>query len=165
MTFFTVQQPLEDETILLIIEASRLHSDTPHLVGLLWTSDQPDADTSTSQHTKLTTDRHPCPWRDSNPQAQQASDCRPTPWTARPLGSAISLDTNNKSINTNIGHTNSVSTCPCMYVRTTKVRSYILNYWTSNTQNNLLQQYNYLSLPSRTQLTRVLIRTGTYPTQ
>jgi hypothetical protein len=35
---------------LLIIEASRSHSDTPHSVGLLWTSDQPDAGTSTWQH-------------------------------------------------------------------------------------------------------------------
>ena len=26
-----------------------LHSDTPHSVGLLWTSDQPDAGTSTLQ--------------------------------------------------------------------------------------------------------------------
>jgi hypothetical protein len=32
---------------LLIIEVSRSHSDTPHSVGLLWTSDQPDAETST----------------------------------------------------------------------------------------------------------------------
>ena len=32
---------------LLIIEASRLHSDTPQSVGLLWTSDQSDAETST----------------------------------------------------------------------------------------------------------------------
>jgi hypothetical protein len=32
---------------LLIIEASQSHSDTPHSVGLLWTSDQPDAETST----------------------------------------------------------------------------------------------------------------------
>jgi len=31
----------------LIIQASRSHSDTPHSVGLLWTSDQPDAETST----------------------------------------------------------------------------------------------------------------------
>ena len=31
----------------LIIEASRLHSDTQHLVGLLWMSDQPSAETST----------------------------------------------------------------------------------------------------------------------
>jgi hypothetical protein len=29
---------------LLIIEASRSHSDTPQSVGLLWTGDQPDAD-------------------------------------------------------------------------------------------------------------------------
>jgi len=32
---------------LLIIEDSLLHSDTPHSVGLLWTSDQPHAETST----------------------------------------------------------------------------------------------------------------------
>ena len=43
---------------------------------LLWTSDQPDAETSTLQHTK---DRHPCPRRDSNPQPQQASRRRPAP--------------------------------------------------------------------------------------
>ena len=30
-----------------IIESSRLHSDTPHWVGLLWMSDRPDAETST----------------------------------------------------------------------------------------------------------------------
>jgi len=29
---------------LLIIEASRSHSETPHSVGLLWTGDQPDAE-------------------------------------------------------------------------------------------------------------------------
>ena len=32
---------------LLTIEASRSHSDTPHSVRLLWTSDQHDAETST----------------------------------------------------------------------------------------------------------------------
>jgi hypothetical protein len=64
---------------LLIIEASRSHSDTPRSVGLPWTSDQPVAETSTRQHTTLTRDRRPCPWRDSNPQSQQASDRRPTP--------------------------------------------------------------------------------------
>jgi hypothetical protein len=32
---------------LLVIEASRSHSDSPHSVGLLWTSDQSDAETST----------------------------------------------------------------------------------------------------------------------
>jgi len=30
-----------------IIEALRSHSDTPHWVGILWTSDQPEADAST----------------------------------------------------------------------------------------------------------------------
>jgi hypothetical protein len=43
--------PLAHEALLgqgvLIIEASRSHSDTPHSAGLLWTSDQPDAETST----------------------------------------------------------------------------------------------------------------------
>jgi hypothetical protein len=34
-----VQQPIVGQG--LIIEASRSHSDTPHWVGLLWTSDQP----------------------------------------------------------------------------------------------------------------------------
>jgi hypothetical protein len=36
---------------LLITEASRSHSDTAHSVRLLWTSDQPDAETSTWQNT------------------------------------------------------------------------------------------------------------------
>jgi len=48
-------------------------------IGILWTSDQPDAETSTWQHTTLTTDRHPCLRRDSNPQSQKASGRRPTP--------------------------------------------------------------------------------------
>jgi hypothetical protein len=58
-----VQQPLVGQS-LLIIAASRSHFlDTPHSVGLLWTGDQPDAETSTWQHTTSTTDRHPCPRR------------------------------------------------------------------------------------------------------
>jgi len=32
---------------LLMIKYSRSHSDTPHSVGLVWTRDQPDAETST----------------------------------------------------------------------------------------------------------------------
>jgi hypothetical protein len=65
------------------------HNDAPQSVGLLWTSDQLVAETSTWKHTTLTTERHPCPWWDSNPRSQQASDCRHTPSTARPLGPAI----------------------------------------------------------------------------
>ena len=40
------QQPPMDQG-LLIIEASQSHSDTPDSVGLLWTTDQPDAETYT----------------------------------------------------------------------------------------------------------------------
>jgi hypothetical protein len=59
---------------------SRSHSlDNPHSVGLLWTSDQPYAETSSWQHTTLTTDKYPCPRLDSNPRSQQASARRPTP--------------------------------------------------------------------------------------
>jgi len=46
------------------------YNDAQHSVGLLWTSDQPVAQTSTWQHTTLTTDKHPCPRWDSNPQSQ-----------------------------------------------------------------------------------------------
>jgi len=52
---------------LLIIEASWSHWDTWQSIGLLWTSDQPDANTSTWQHTTLTTGRRSCCGRDSNP--------------------------------------------------------------------------------------------------
>jgi len=51
------QQRLLDQG-LLIIEASRSHSDTLHWVGLLWTSDQPDEETSKRQYTTLTTVIH-----------------------------------------------------------------------------------------------------------
>ena len=37
------------------------HNDEPQSVGLLWTSDKSVAETSTWQHTTLTTDKHPCP--------------------------------------------------------------------------------------------------------
>ena len=44
--FSKAQQPPVGQG-LLIIEDLLLHSDTPHSVGLLWTSDQPVAETST----------------------------------------------------------------------------------------------------------------------
>jgi len=43
---------------LLIIEDSWSHSHTPHSVGLLWTNDKLDAETSTWQHTTLTRNKH-----------------------------------------------------------------------------------------------------------
>jgi hypothetical protein len=51
-----LRQPLVGQG-LLIVEASRSHSDTPHSVGLLRTSDQPDAETSTWQHTIFSRER------------------------------------------------------------------------------------------------------------
>jgi hypothetical protein len=41
--FFPMAQQTPVGQGLLVIEASRSHSDTPHSVGLLWTSDRPDA--------------------------------------------------------------------------------------------------------------------------
>ena len=81
--FFTWRKPPLVGQGLLSIETSRSHSDAPHSVGLLWTSDQPVAETSTWQHTTLTRDRHPCPRRDSNSHSQQASGRRPTPQKAQ----------------------------------------------------------------------------------
>jgi len=70
---------------LLIIEDSLSHSDTPHSVGLLWTSDQPDAETSTLQHIKITRNRHPCPSgiRTNNPSKRAAADPRLRPHLIR----------------------------------------------------------------------------------
>jgi len=51
------RQPLMDQD-LLIMEASQSNSDTPHSVGHLWTSDQPNTQTYTWQHTTLTRDIH-----------------------------------------------------------------------------------------------------------
>jgi hypothetical protein len=54
--FFTMaRHPLVGQ-VFLFVEASRSHSDTLYLVGLMWTSDQPAAETSAWQHTTLTRD-------------------------------------------------------------------------------------------------------------
>ena len=50
------QQPQVSQS-LLVIEASRSHSQTPQSVELLWTSDQPDEENSTWQNTTLTRDK------------------------------------------------------------------------------------------------------------
>jgi hypothetical protein len=66
--------------------------DTPHSIKLLWSSDQPDAETSTWQDTTFTRDKFPCCRPDSKLHSQQASDCRSTPWTAQQLGPAITIN-------------------------------------------------------------------------
>ena len=53
--FFSVEKQSLVGHGLLIGEVSQSHSDTPHLVELLWTSDQPFTETSTWQHTYLLT--------------------------------------------------------------------------------------------------------------
>ena len=53
------------------------HNDAAQSVGLLWTSDQPEAQTSIWQHTALTTDRHPC--RTHNLSSWAARDLRLRP--------------------------------------------------------------------------------------
>jgi hypothetical protein len=40
--------------VVLIIEDSWSHSDTPYSIGFLWTSDRPNSETSTWQHTTRT---------------------------------------------------------------------------------------------------------------
>ena len=67
---------------LLIIKASRSHSDTPHSVGLLWTSYRADAETSTCKHNR----QIPMPLAGFEP-AIPASERSPTyaSKTARPL--------------------------------------------------------------------------------
>jgi len=60
---------------------NRTHLDTSHSVRLLWTSDQPDSENSTCQHTTHTTDRHPSPGgiRTHNTTKRTAAEPRPRP--------------------------------------------------------------------------------------
>ena len=65
---------------LFIIEDSLSHSDTSQSAGLLWTSDQPYAQTSTWQHTTLTRDIHaPGGIRNHKPSKLAAADPRLRP--------------------------------------------------------------------------------------
>jgi len=64
---------------LLILEVSRSHTQRPTKFGRIpldeWSARRRDLYVTT-----LTTDRHPCPRLDSNPQSQQANGRRSTPW-------------------------------------------------------------------------------------
>ena len=72
MCFSMTQQRLVSQGF-LIIEASRSHSDTSQSAGLLWTSDQPDADTT--HNTRRQTDIHvPGGIRIGNPSKRAAAD-------------------------------------------------------------------------------------------
>ena len=61
----------------LLCEVFRSYSDTPHSVGLLWTSDRPVRDTSAWQHTQNSqrqTSKHPGGIRTRNPSKRAAAD-------------------------------------------------------------------------------------------
>ena len=91
----------------LIIEASRSHSDTPHSVGLLWTSDQPDAENSTRQNSTLTRDRHPCLRREPNSRSQLASGLRQrSHWDRHPYGYSQGNCDNNEDDDENNNNNN-----------------------------------------------------------
>jgi len=81
------QMPLQGQ-VLFIVQLSKSHSDAPHSVRLLWTSDQPIAETSTWQHTTITRDRNPCLGgiRTRNPRKRVAEDphLRPRGHRGRP---------------------------------------------------------------------------------
>jgi hypothetical protein len=71
----------------LIIEASRSHSDTPHSVGLLWTSDN-------TQHSQETAIHAPCGIRTCSPSKRAAVGPRLRPrdhWHQLPLYSQFIL--------------------------------------------------------------------------
>ena len=85
------QQPSEGHGP-LFIEDSRPHSDTSDSVGLLWTGDRPDSETSTWQHTTLTRDIHGSCWiRTRNPRKWEAADprLRPRCRRDRPFNSIV----------------------------------------------------------------------------
>ena len=59
----------------LNVEASRSHSDTPHSVGLLWTSDRPVTETSDiTQHTQQSDIHGPGEVRIRNPNNPVTAD-------------------------------------------------------------------------------------------
>ena len=63
---------------LFIIKDSRLYSDTPQSAGLLWTSDQPDAENSGYiQHSFETNIYAPGGIRTHNPSKREAAGPRP----------------------------------------------------------------------------------------
>jgi hypothetical protein len=93
------------------------YNDAPQAVGLLWTSGQLVEETSTWQHTTITTDRHPCSRWDLNPRSQQATGRRPTPWTVRPLGSAVLI------------YKLCLMKQPCLWPSVSPIGSFLMDIW------------------------------------
>jgi hypothetical protein len=79
------------EQNLLIVEESWSHSDTPHSVGLLRTSDQPDADTlpGNTQHSQETDTHGPGRIRTHNPSKWAATDTHTLDRAANVIGNSV----------------------------------------------------------------------------
>jgi len=80
---------------LLIIEASRPHTHTPHSVGLLWTSDRPDAETCARQNIQETGIHSPRGIRTGNPIKRVAAGTHLRPhghWDLRGLETANNMN-------------------------------------------------------------------------
>jgi hypothetical protein len=78
--FFDMAQEPPKAQLLPSIEASRLHSDTPHSVGLPWTSDQSEAETSPWLNTTQQTYIHAAvSIRTLNPSKPVAAETRLRP--------------------------------------------------------------------------------------
>jgi hypothetical protein len=75
-TFFNIGTTALEDQGPLIIEDSWSHSDKPHSVGLLWTSERPDAETSTWQQSQQTNVHAPGRIRTHNPSKREAADPR-----------------------------------------------------------------------------------------
>jgi len=71
------QQPLISQ-VLLIFQAPQSHSDTPNSVCLLWTSDQPDSETSTwhTQHSQRQISMLPAGFEPAIPASEQSDSLR-----------------------------------------------------------------------------------------
>ena len=88
--FLSLVPHLESPSVgqgLLTVQALRSHSETPYSEGLLWTSDQPVAETSACKHT--TPRQKPCPRgiRTCNSSQRAAADPR-----LRPRGRSFTVN-------------------------------------------------------------------------
>ena len=109
----------------------------------------------------LTRDRHPCPRRDSNPQSQQASGRRPTPYTARHWRYSFHFKPESEytcSMYNSITSTDAIRTC----AHTAWVcRSFVINFFLDLTGYNYANALELLNLDilqdRRLQLDSILV--------
>jgi hypothetical protein len=128
--FPMVRQPPVGQGV-LILEASRSHSDTPLLAGLLWTNDQPNVQTCSWQSTTFTIDIPPRGIWTRNPSKQAAADPRLRPHGHRDWPNCTqSVNTNTPSMqNTNTLFSLKMWTSKVRYVYATCILFMVQVYW------------------------------------